>query len=120
MTDLEDEGRAAYTRFVAHRNEIDGGRRAGASLADFFTDDVVFVDPAWGRTQGKEEVTTFLERSMAGLEGWRFPEQWTMVEGNRVVSFFWNRLPGPREDGQPYQAPGVSILHYAGDGKFSY
>jgi hypothetical protein len=57
---------------------------------------------------------------MAGLEGWSFPEQWTIVEGNRVVSFFWNRLPGTREDGRPYQAPGVSILHYAGDGKFSY
>ena len=57
---------------------------------------------------------------MAGLDTWTFPEAWTMVEGNRIVSFWWNRLPGARPDGSPIQAPGVSILHYAGDGRFSY
>jgi hypothetical protein len=57
---------------------------------------------------------------MVGLEDWTFPEQWTMVDGDRVVSFWWNRLPGNRPDGRPWQAPGVSILQYAGDGRFCY
>jgi hypothetical protein len=115
-----EEAREAYRKYVAHRVEIDAGRAPWSSLADFFTADAVFVDPAWGRVEGIDNVIDFLERSMAGLESWSFPEEWTVVDGHRVISFYWNRLPGAREDGRPIQAPGVSILHYAGDGKFSY
>ena len=120
MTALEDEAREAYERFVACRDEIDAGKRPWTDLAEFFTEDCVFVDPAWGRTQGRDRVVTFLEQSMAGLDGWTFPEEWTVVQGNRVFSLFWNRLPGTRPDGSPLQAPGVSFLLYAGDGRFSY
>jgi ketosteroid isomerase-like protein len=120
MTALEDEARETYERFVATRMEIQAGKKPWSALADFFTDDAVFLDPAWGRSQGKAAMSAFLDDSMLGLEDWTFPEQWTMVEGNRVVSFLYNRLPGSRPDGSPYQVPTISILHYAGDGKFSY
>jgi ketosteroid isomerase-like protein len=116
----QDEARAAYRRYLAHRADIDAGRAPWSSLIDFFTADAVFVDPAWGRVEGRENIVDFLERSMAGLDDWSFPEEWTVVDGHRVISFFWNRFPGTREDGSPFQAPAVSILHYAGDGKFSY
>ena len=43
-----------------------------------------------------------------------------MVDGDRVVTFWWNRLAGNREDGTPYQAPAFSVLHYAGGGLFDY
>ena len=70
--------------------------------------------------EGRARLLAFFDESMAGLEDWRFPEEWTMVEGDRVVSMWWNRLPGARADGSPFQAPGVSILRYAGDGRFCY
>ncbi len=57
---------------------------------------------------------------MTALDDWRFPTEWTMIEGNRVVSMWQNRLPGLRGDGSPYQAPGISVLYYAGDGKFNF
>ncbi|MCW2550060.1 MAG: SnoaL-like polyketide cyclase [Mycobacterium sp.] len=120
MTALEDEARATYARFVATRLEIEAGTKPWSALADFFTDDAVFIDPAWGRFQGTKAMSTFLDDSMVGLEDWSFPEQWTMVEGNRVVSFLYNQLPGSRPDGSPYRVPTISILHYAGEGKFSY
>jgi hypothetical protein len=119
-TELETEARATYTRYVAARSRVEAGEASWASLGDFFTDDAVFIDPAWGRTQGRDALLPFFEESMAGLDTWTFPEAWTMVEGTRIVSFWWNRLPGTRPDGSPIQAPGVSILHYAGDGRFSY
>jgi len=62
----------------------------------------------------------FFDWSIVGLEGWEFPEVWTMVDGDRVVSFWWNRLPGTDAAGRPYQVPALSILHYAGHGKFDY
>ena len=40
-------------------------------LAEFFTDDAVYIDPAWGRIQGIDEIRAFLVDSMLGLEDWR-------------------------------------------------
>jgi ketosteroid isomerase-like protein len=114
-----NEARETYARYVATRDRIEGGELPWSALADFFTEDAVFVDPAWGRMEGRAAIAKFMDESMAGLEDWRFPEQWTVAEGDRVVTFWWNRLPGERPDGTPFQAPGISILTYAGDGKFS-
>ena len=109
---------ATYDRYVATRDRVEAGELPWQALADFFTDDASFVDPAWGRVQGRAAIEKFLEESMAGLEGWSFPREWTAVEGNRLVSAWQNRLPGERPDGTPYQALGISILEYAGDGRF--
>lgn len=119
-TELEAAARAAYGRLVETRARIEAGELPWSALADLFTDDAVFVDPAWGRAQGRDHIVEFMDRSMAGLEDWSFPEVFTIVEGHRVVSMWWNRLPGSHPDGRPFQVPGVSILHYAGGGRFSY
>ncbi len=119
--DRTEEARAAYRRFVELREQVQAGTTSWSTIAEqCFTPDVVFVDPAWGRTEGRDAVAAFMDESMAGLDDWTFPEEWTMVDGDRVVTFWWNRLPGNRPDGSPNQAPGVSILHYAGDGRFDH
>ena len=43
-----------------------------------------------------------------------------MANGDRVVSMWWNQLPGRRPDGSPYRVAGLSVFRYAGDGKFDY
>jgi len=119
--DRSAEAKAAYLRYVAGREAVTRGERTWSSLGEeFFTDDAVFIDPAWGRVEGREAIAAFMDESMTGLEEWTFPEGWTMADGDRVVSMWWNRLPGTRPDGTPYQAVGLSVLHYAGDGRFSY
>jgi ketosteroid isomerase-like protein len=110
----------AYARYVETRNRVESGELGWDALADFFTDDATFIDPAWGRIEGIEAIRRFLVESMAGLDDWSFPHEWTMVEGDRVVTRWQNRLPGQRPDGSCYEAPGISILTYAGDGRFSY
>jgi hypothetical protein len=70
--------------------------------------------------EGRDEIFRFFDHSMAGFGGWSFPEEWTMVDGDRLVTFWWNRVPGTRADGTPYQVPAFSVLHYAGDGLFDY
>ena len=118
---IEQEARETYRRFVALRDRIDVGERAWAELADFFTEDAAYIDPAWGRIEGREGIREFFERSMAGLTGygWSTPENWTMVDGHRVVSQ-WDQILGERADGTPWRVPGLSILYYAGDGRFCY
>jgi ketosteroid isomerase-like protein len=120
MADRSAEARATFEEMVALRSRIEAGELPWSALADYFTDGAVYIDSAWGRYEGKAAITKFMDESMAGLGDWRFPEEWTMVEGDRVVSMFWNELPGARSDGTPYRVAGVSILRYAGDRKFDY
>jgi len=109
-----------------HRSYLDVRRRIEArevgwdALARFFTDDASFVDPAWGRVDGIDDIEVFLVESMVGLEDWTFPHEWEAIEGNHLITGWQNRLPGHRADGSFYQAPGISRLVYAGGGKFSF
>lgn len=119
-TDREQEALDAYRDYVAQRGRCEQGEAPWRTIADWFTDDAVFIDPAWGRIEGREEMADFFDWSIVGLDGWTFPELWTMVDGDRIVSCWYNRVPGTRDDGSPLQAPAFSILHYAGDGKFDY
>ena len=119
MSHPEKEIRAAYDRYTETRDRIEAGELGWDALAEFFTDDATFIDPAWGRIEGIDAIRKFLADSMAGLEDWRFPRQWTAIDGDVLVSGWQNRLPGRRPDGNPYQALGISVMTYAGDGKFS-
>ena len=114
------EVQATVDAYVALRARIEAGDATWIDLAAFFTDDAVYIDPAWGRIQGIEEIRAFLVDSMRGLEDWRFPLRLAAIEGDEVVTVWTQVLPGTRDDGRPYQQTGVSILRYAGDGKFSY
>ena len=118
---IEQEARETYHRFVALRDEIDVGKQPWSKLADFFTEDAAYIDPAWGRIEGRENIRDFFERSMAGLTGygWSTPENWTMTDGHRLVSQ-WDQIMGERPDGTPHLVPGLSILYYVGDGLFCY
>ena len=120
MADRSAEARAAYDEMVALRSRIEASELSWSALGDYFTDDAVYIDSAWGRYEGKAAIVRFMDESMAGLADWTFPEEWTTVDGDRVVSMWWNQLPGQRADGSPYRVAGVSILRYAGDGKFDY
>ena len=115
-----DEVRAAVDRYVALRASIEAGDADWPDLADLFTDDVVYIDPAWGRIQGVDEVRAFMEESMRGLEDWEFPVEYTAIDGDTVVVKWTQQLPGTRPDGSRYEQSGYSTLVYAGDGKFSY
>ncbi|MFL6239972.1 MAG: nuclear transport factor 2 family protein [Actinomycetes bacterium] len=120
MSGTDPGALATYREMVALRSRIEAGELPWSALADYFTDDAVYIDSAWGRYDGKAAITKFMDDSMAGLSDWRFPEEWAMADGDRVVSMWWNELPGQRADGSPYRVAGVSILRYAGDGKFDY
>ena len=122
MTDpIAQEALQTYTRFVATRDEIDQGNKPWSVLADYFTEDAAYIDPAWGRIEGRENIREFFEASMAGLtgHGWSTPENWMMAQGARLVSQ-WDQILGHRDDGTPWMVPGLSILYYAGDGLFCY
>jgi limonene-1,2-epoxide hydrolase len=100
--------------YVALREEIERGEATWPDLARFFTDDIAYIDPAWGRIDGIEEVKAFMVESMTGLEDWRFPIDFTAIDGDNVVVKWRQVLPSGHEQS------GASFLVYAGDGRFRY
>ena len=44
----------------------------------------------------------------------------TYIDGNRVVHKWLNRLPSRRPDGSYYEFAGITVMVYAGDGRFSF
>jgi len=112
---------ATLARYIGVREAIERGEADWPDLAQFFTDDAVYIDPAWGRVQGIEHLKEFFVESMRGLEDWRFPISETAIADNGVVFVKWTQIsPGTREDGSQYVQSGLSTLIYAGDGKFCY
>src|SRR3954454_22697049 len=104
MAHKAEEVRAAIERYIAVRDEINAGKRPWADLAQFFTDDAVFIDPAWGRVQGIEEMKrTVFGDAMVGFEEWQFPTEFFAIDGDNVVVKWKQILPGAREDGRPYE-----------------
>ena len=121
MAHSRDEVEAAIKRYLAVRDGIDAGKGTWADLAQFFTDDAVFIDPAWGRVEGIDEMkATVFGDAMVGLEEWKFPVEFYAIDGDNVIVKWKQQLPGSRPDGRPWEQSGVSTLIYAGDGKFRY
>lgn len=110
----DDAVRATLADYLAVRNAIEAGQGTWTDLARFFTDDAVYIDPAWGRIQGIEEIRSFLDHSMRGLEDWRFPVSFAAVDGDHVVVKWDQVLPSG------HRQSGVSTMRYGGDGKFDY
>jgi ketosteroid isomerase-like protein len=116
-----DEIAATVDRYIAVRDEINAGNGTWQDLAQFFTDDAIFIDPAWGRVQGIDEMKrTVFGEAMAGLEDWDFPTEFYAITGNNVIVKWQQVLPGKKPDGSPFVQSGYSTLIYAGNGKFSY
>lgn len=114
MEQAPDELRETLERYLAYRDDVDEGRRTWPELADFFTEDAVFIDPAWGRIQGRDAIREFLVDSMTGIEDWTFPVDHVYVDGNLVAVKYRQVLPDGR------QQSGFTTLVYAGGGRFSY
>jgi len=113
-----EEIEATLARYVDLRERIDAGKNTWTDLLEFFTDDVVYIDPAWGRIEGIDAVREFMVDSMAGLDDWKFPVEFTAIEGDDVVVKWTEIIPKPG-GGEATQS-GYSRLVYAGDGKFCY
>lgn len=109
-----EEIQATLDHYLAVRAAIEAGEATWTDLARFFTDDAVYIDPAWGRIQGVDEIRAFMDESMRGLEDWRFPVSFAAVDGDHVVVKWTQILPSGR------QQSGVSTMRYAGGGKFDY
>lgn len=119
MAHPREEVEVAVATYVKVRERMDAGEGGWEEMADLFTEDATYIDPAWGLIEGNPAIREFMRDSMAGLEDWLFPIEWISIDGDHVVVKWTQRLPGQRADGSAYDNSGVSLLTYAGGGRFS-
>jgi ketosteroid isomerase-like protein len=115
-----EEVRAAVDAFVDYRRQLDRGEAEWGGVARFFTDDAVYIDPGWGRVEGRDAIEKMFTHAMTGLEGWTYPVEFTAIEGNYVLVKWLQVVPEKFPDGRPVQHSGVSTMIYAGNGLFCY
>lgn len=109
------EVRAAYDNFVAVGDSGDWD-----AWADLHTVDGVWVEHHLGTFHGREAIRRAITDVMAGAPPtMRFPVEWVVIDGPRVVYYPWQVLPHPT-GGEDIRFGCVTILEYAGDGMFSY
>ena len=90
------------------------------AYCDLLTEDAVYVEHHFGTFRGREAIRAWLVPVMEPLRGWTYPTDWCVIEGDRLVFLWRNRLPGRRPDGSPYEFAGITTMVYAGGGRFAY
>lgn len=87
--------------------------------ADLFTEDALYIEHVLGNMRGREAIKAWIVDIMARYSELYTAYEWHMVDSNRVVVSMQNRRDDPDPTKPPIDFPGITILEYAGDGKWS-
>jgi predicted SnoaL-like aldol condensation-catalyzing enzyme len=85
-----------------------------------FTEDARYLEHHYGRFSGRDEITEWITGVMQPFPEMDFPVTYRLIEGNRVTSLIPNRLPDPKGGDEEHAFAAAVILHYAGNGMWSY
>jgi hypothetical protein len=83
-----------------------------------FTADVDYVERVLGSKQGREAVRAWIKPTMEEYGEIYTAYEWHMIDGDRVVVYMQNRRDNPEPGAPPIDFPGLTVLMYAGDGRF--
>lgn len=92
--------------------------------ADCFTEDATYFEHHYGRFWGRERILSWITETMSAFPAKHmtaFPISWYSIDVEKGWIFceVMNRMED-LGDGRIYQEPNISILHYAGNGRFKY
>lgn len=92
--------------------------------ADQFTEDATYIEHLYGTFDGREAIRAWITKTMTTFPGVvmpEFPVEWHVIDEQRgwIVCQIANPMPDPG-DGSLHSASNLTILHYAGDGLWSY
>ena len=85
-----------------------------------FTDDVTYIEHILGNKHGREDVRSWIKPTMEQYGEIYTAYEWHMIgDDGRVITYMQNRRDHPDPAEPPIDFPGITVLQYAGDGKFS-
>jgi ketosteroid isomerase-like protein len=107
-----DDAFAVYQRHVRNGD--------WSAWADSFVDDAVYLEHEHGTFYGRDAMREWILESMHATRGMTFPVEWHVIDDDRVIWYGWNQFPQlPGHAASDFQFACVSILRYAGDGKWA-
>jgi SnoaL-like domain len=113
----------AHDRFVRVASDC---AKAGnwAPWSELFTEDAQYVEHCFGTFHGRDEIYRWISSTMAEWPNsamTSFPHDWCVCDEERGwwICQIENRFEDPG-DGKTYEQSNLTVLHYAGDGLFSY
>ena len=94
-----------------------------ATWTTLFVDDVRYLDHFWGPLRGHDEVDLWIHAVMKGVPEIYGVYEWHAIDDGTVVFHYQNRRDNPlhehMDEGPPYfDFAGLSVLQYAGDGRW--
>ena len=118
---LDQSGlQSAFDRYVATIDQI-ASNGDWSAYADLFTEDATYREHAFGDFTGREEIRTWIVRTMTSFPGSAmtgFPPAWHVLDvpTNRVICEVRNVMPDPG-DGSVHEQSNLTILTFddAGD-----
>jgi hypothetical protein len=112
----------------AFASYLEAGARAGATgdwsqWPEIFTEDATYIEHLFGTFHGRDEIRQWITSTMSqfpGNEMDQFPANWYVIDEERgwIVAEIVNRMKD-LGDGSVHQATNLTVLKYAGDGKWS-
>jgi predicted SnoaL-like aldol condensation-catalyzing enzyme len=85
-----------------------------------FTDDAHYREHHYGYFRSGAEIKAWIKSVMQPFPTMEFPVSSYLIDGNRVTALIPNVLPAPAGDSGYYGFDCNTILHYAGNGKWSF
>ncbi len=117
-----DELEAAFTTWHTTVSRAASGEGHWRDFVDLFTEDAQYLEQMVGVLKGREAIWAWAEPTLAGFPGsaMSFPPYWHVVdEENGVIVAKLNNLMRDPGDGSQMGSDNISILTYAGEGRFS-
>ncbi len=90
-------------------------------FANVFTEDALYVEHMLGNKRGREEIRAWIKPIMEEYCELYTAYEWHTLDPERdqVIVYMQNRRDHPSGQGT-IDFPGITILHYAGDGRMGY
>lgn len=110
-----EEVEEAFAEFIRLGVE----NRDWPAWAGLFTDDAEYIEHNLGHFSGQPAIHDWIVDAMAPFPNMTFSVDWHVIEGDRVAFYIWNHLPDPAGGDTYYSFPNISLIDYAGDGKWS-
>jgi len=128
----EEDGVGRFTReeieaaFQHFQEAADQSAKTGdwRAWSECFTEDADYYEHHYGKMHGRQAIYDWIQSTMtdpAFADMRNFPIDWYVIDEDRgwVLCSVWNEMDDPG-DGSLHREYNWTMLHYAGDGRFSY
>jgi hypothetical protein len=85
--------------------------------AALFTDDAVYTEHCLGQFRGATAIEAWIVGAMEPVACMTFSVEWRIAQDDLVAFWIWNHLPS--RDNAEYCFPNLTVLTYAGNGRWS-